>query len=134
MSGLLARWKIRLASWARYTWISWELAALLLVLRELVTFPGRSRRLWLLSRSYRRARTWPVRRYLEWRLRPWTRAPRRGIWIQEEIGWSIYYPEIESPLLVKSLVLKAPGENEPGVLCPQATTVDKRCMFTSRSI
>lgn len=100
--------KLQLADALRNSPVIWKLHALALTAKSL-TQPATEQRLLTLAQAYRR---WPAR-FVERQLR---QAPP-AIWREKKIGWMRYRPQIASPTLTKSLILKAPaGNGEKGVL------------------
>lgn len=106
------RLKLQIADTLRNSSTVWKLHAAGLRLKSL-TQSNPEDKLLTLAQSYRR---WPSRS-MERRIAPWLNTERAAIWREKKIGWSRYRKQLASPVLNKSLILKAPGaDGEKGVL------------------
>jgi glycosyltransferase involved in cell wall biosynthesis len=103
--------KLQMADALRNSALVWKLHALALAAKS-ATESAPERKLLALAQAYRR---WP-NRALRRRLAPWLETDRACIWREKKIGWQRYQQQTASPVLTKSLVLKAPGNGEKGVL------------------
>ena len=104
--------KLQIADTLRNSPAIWKLHAVGLRLKSLAQSQPEDKLL-TLAQSYRR---WPSRS-LEQQLAPWLTPEHAAIWREKRIGWSRYRQQLSSPVITKSLILKAPGvDGEKGVL------------------
>ena len=112
----LRRTSIRLKDAAKYS--PWTSKLALAGIRAKLGFVrSNATRANLLTRAYRLAESNRIRRSLRYDVPTYLFGEMRGVWRDEQVGWSRYPRAAESPRINRTIILKAPGANgERGVL------------------